>query len=136
MLQSGPSSLNGGLALHDILQFVKDDNNGISQTEVTYGESTYYKKATEFDLHEIQPVKWQRTVDFNSELKKKNKLNKHAAEKSAKLSDSRTTINAIFTKNTTLDSIKRYRNRHLHSMWLFSRFFFYHQLSKKPSLQV
>ena len=26
------------------LQFVKNDNNGISQTEVAYGESTYYKK--------------------------------------------------------------------------------------------
>ena len=36
------------------LQFIKNDNNGISQTEVTYGESTYYKKATELDLHEIQ----------------------------------------------------------------------------------
>ena len=36
------------------LQFVKNDNNGISQTEVTYGESTYYKKVTELDLHEIQ----------------------------------------------------------------------------------
>ena len=30
------------------LQFVKNDNNGISQTEVAYGESTYYKKATEY----------------------------------------------------------------------------------------
>ena len=39
------------------LQFVKNDNNGISQTEVTCRESTYYKKATEFDLHEIQAVK-------------------------------------------------------------------------------
>ena len=36
------------------LQFVRNDNNGISQTEVTYGKSTYYKKATELDLHEIQ----------------------------------------------------------------------------------
>ena len=36
------------------LQFVKNDNNGISQTEVTYGESTYFKKVTELDLHEIQ----------------------------------------------------------------------------------
>ena len=26
------------------LQFAKNDNDGISQTEVTYGESTYYKK--------------------------------------------------------------------------------------------
>ena len=55
------------------LQFVKNDNNGISQTQVTYRESTCYKKATEFDLHEIQAVKWQRIVEFNSELK--NKLN-------------------------------------------------------------
>ena len=38
------------------LQFVKNDNDGISQTEVTctYGKSTYYTKATELDLHEIQ----------------------------------------------------------------------------------
>ena len=36
------------------LQFIKNDNNGISQAEVTYGESTNYKKATELDLHEIQ----------------------------------------------------------------------------------
>ena len=36
------------------LQFVKNDNNSISQTEVIYGESTYYKKAAELDLHEIQ----------------------------------------------------------------------------------
>ena len=37
------------------LQFVKYGNNGIqSRTEVTYGESTYYKNATELDLHEIQ----------------------------------------------------------------------------------
>ena len=36
------------------LQFVKNDNNGISQTEVTYGESTYYKRASELDLQEIQ----------------------------------------------------------------------------------
>ena len=50
-----------------------------------YGESIYYKKATEFDLHEIQAVKWQRTVKFNSQLK--TKLNKHAAEKSKRLSD-------------------------------------------------
>ena len=79
------------------LQFFKNDNNGISQTEVTYGESTYYKKATEFDLHEIQAVKWQRTVDFNSELK--NKLNKHAAEKSEKLSDLKELQSMQFYKN-------------------------------------
>ena len=36
------------------LQFIKNDNNGISQTEVTYGESIYYIKVTELDLHEIQ----------------------------------------------------------------------------------
>ena len=36
-------------------QFVKNDNNGIqSQTEITYGESTYYKKATELDVNELQ----------------------------------------------------------------------------------
>ena len=79
------------------LQFVKSDNNGISQTEVTYGESTYYRKATEFDLHELQAVKWQRTVDSNSELK--NKLNKHAAEKSEKLSDLKELQSMRFYKN-------------------------------------
>ena len=26
------------------LEFVKNDNSSISQTEVTYGESTYYEK--------------------------------------------------------------------------------------------
>ena len=36
------------------LQFITNDNNGISQTEATYGESTYHKKATELDLHEIK----------------------------------------------------------------------------------
>ena len=37
------------------LQFVNYDNNGIqSQTEVSYGESTYYKNSTELGLHEIQ----------------------------------------------------------------------------------
>ena len=67
------------------LQFVKNDNNGILQTEVTYGESTYYKRATDLDLHEAAAVKRQRTVEFNSGLK--NKLNEHAAEQSEKLSD-------------------------------------------------
>ena len=41
------------------LQFVKNDNNGISQTKVTCRESTHYKKATELDFkmaenHEVQ----------------------------------------------------------------------------------
>ena len=84
------------------LQFVKNDNNGIqSQTEVTYGESTYYKNATELDLHEIQQwskEKWQRTVEINSELKKK-KLNKHGTEQSEKLSDLKELpINAVLQK--------------------------------------
>ena len=30
------------------LQFVKNDNNGISQTDVAYEESTYSKKATKY----------------------------------------------------------------------------------------
>ena len=64
------------------LQFVRNDNNGISQTKVTYEESSYNKKMTELDLHEIQAVKWQLTVEFNSELK-----NKLAAEQSEKRSD-------------------------------------------------
>ena len=36
------------------LQFVKNVNNGISQNEATYGESTYHKKGRELDLDEIQ----------------------------------------------------------------------------------
>ena len=77
------------------LQFVRNDNNGISQTEVTYGKSTYYKKATELDLHEIRS-EWQRTVAFNSDLK--NKLNKHAAEQRKAVRFERTTINAVLQK--------------------------------------
>ena len=50
------------------LQFVRNDNNGISQTEVTYGKSTYYKKATELDLHEIQQLMAEnRGVQFRFE---------------------------------------------------------------------
>ena len=79
------------------LQFVRNDNNGISQTKVTYEESIYNKKATELDLHEIQAVKWQLTVEFNSELK--NKLNKLAAEQSKKLSDLKELQSMQFHKN-------------------------------------
>ena len=62
-------------------------------------------KATELDLHEMQPVKWQRIVELNS-TKLKNKLNKHAAEQSEKLSDLKELQSIQFYKITTLDSIK------------------------------
>ena len=86
--------------------FVNDNNDIQSQTEITYGESTYYKKATELDVHKLQRrsrVKWQRTVEFNSELK----LYKHATEQSEKLSDLKELQSMQFHKITTLDSIKR-----------------------------
>ena len=64
-------------------------------------ESTYFKNVTEFiGLHEIQQqskVKWQRTVEYNSELK--NKLNKHATEQSEKLSDLKKLQSMQFYKN-------------------------------------
>ena len=56
------------------LQFVKNDNiNGISQPRLLTESLPIVKKVSQFDLHEIQAVKWQRTVDFNSELKNKLK---------------------------------------------------------------
>ena len=56
------------------------------------------KKVSQFDLHEIQAVKWQRTVDFNSELKNKL-IGKHAAEKNEKLSDLTELLSMQFYKN-------------------------------------
>ena len=69
-------------------------------------------------------------MDFNSELK--NKLNKHAAENSEKLSDLKELQSMQFSKKYYI-GLKRYRNPYLHSMWPFSRFFFslYHQASKR-----
>ena len=56
----------------------------ISQTEVTYGKSIYYK-SNRVRLPWNAAVKWKRIGEFNSKLK--SKLNKHAAEQSEKLSD-------------------------------------------------
>ena len=121
------------------LQFVKNDNNGIqSQTEVTYGESTYYENATELDLHEIQQLskeKWQRTVEFNLELK--NKLNKHATEQSEKLSD----LKELQSTDAVLQKLLHWTQLNVKEIVTYTRCgfsvpSFSTKLSNKTSLQV
>ena len=52
------------------LQFVKNDNNGISQAEVTDGESTYYKKSDRVRLTLNTSCKMAENREVQFKIKK------------------------------------------------------------------